>query len=388
MCSLSGEFFGFDSDRSYVLCFCIPAAGSWPIPADRKALFNPVMAFMGNKGEETAEEMSEKDESSHQESETEKSLGEPESLDHKPVVEGNKTLETDDKVHMEAEETTGQEENKVIKEEDGEHTESADGTIAQNLDHGKEENHLLGLPVELPESPVEKFESSDSVDHPKEKEVADEETSGSRVSMQLMPSNLEDNVVESVTSESGESHGISDRPENSQVETKEESKEEERVQAEESVMRISSVQPEASGDSEKRDDTNTSVLHSVASEETNNNDQSYNEHLSSATSLSEVVTEVFSPENETTAKENEKDHITPDIETDMKEHHLSSERTMSDSGSLLELERVKREMKMMEAALQGAARQAQVFHLMLVIRNNKSICNAYSFSFKWPDFLA
>jgi hypothetical protein len=29
---------------------------------------------------------------------------------------------------------------------------------------------------------------------------------------------------------------------------------------------------------------------------------------------------------------------------------------------MLELEKVKREMKMMETALQGAARQAQVFH--------------------------
>jgi len=37
---------------------------------------------------------------------------------------------------------------------------------------------------------------------------------------------------------------------------------------------------------------------------------------------------------------------------------------MYDLDSILELERVKREMKMMEAALQGAARQAQVFHIL------------------------
>ncbi|RDX88513.1 Golgin candidate 5, partial [Mucuna pruriens] len=75
---------------------------------------------------------------------------------------------------------------------------------------------------------------------------------------------------------------------------------------------------------------------------------------------SKVVMEVFSPENETTVEEKERDHFAHDVETDMKEHRLSSsERTMSDSGSMLELERVKREMKMMEVALQGAARQTQ-----------------------------
>lgn len=321
---------------------------------------------MGNKSEETTEEMSEKDESSQQDSEMEKSLEQPESLDHTSVAEGSNALETDNTVHMEAEENTTKEENKVLKEEeDGEHTESVDGTVAQNLDHGKEENHLLELPVELPESPVEKFESSDSVEHSQEKEIADPGTSGSPVSVQFMPSNLGDNVVEGITRESDESHDISDGHENSQVETKEESKEEERVQAEESEKRISSVQPKASTDSEKGDDTDTSVLQSVASEETNNTDQSNIEHLSSVTppnESSKVVTDMFSPENETTAKENEREHLAHDVETDMKERHLSSERTMSDSGSMLELERVKREIKMMEAALQGAAKQAQVFH--------------------------
>lgn len=337
-------------------------AGSWPIPADRKTLFNPVMSFMANKSEETTEEMSQKDEYSQQDSETEKSPEKPKSLDHTPVAEGNDTLETDNTMHMEPEENTTKEENKVVKEEDGEHTESADGTVAQNLDHGKEENHLLELPVELPESPVEKLESSDSVEHSQEKEIADPGSSGSLVSVQFMPSNLGDNVVEGVTTESGESHDISDGHENSQVETKEESKEEERVQAEQSEKRNSSVQPEASSDSENRDDTDTSILQSVTSEETNNTDQSNIEHLSSVTppnESSKVVTDMFSPENETTAKENEREHLAHDVETDMKERHLSSERTMSDSGSMLELERVKREIKMMEAALQGAARQAQ-----------------------------
>ncbi|XP_061359330.1 golgin candidate 5 [Gastrolobium bilobum] len=340
------------------------AAGSWPIPTDRKALFNPVLAFMGNTSEETRDETSEKVESSQQESETEKSQEKPEALDHIPVAEGKEGFQTDNTVHIEAEETTVQEDNKVLKgEEDGEHTESADGTTAQNWDHGKEEHQLPEMPVELPESPIQKFESSDSVDIPQEKEIAEVGTSESSVSMQPMPSNLGDKVVEGSTSEPGESHGVNDVHENFQVETKEEtqeSKEEKEVQAEESVERISYVQPEASGDSEKRDEIDTSVLQSVTSEEINSIDQSYNEHLSPdppPNESFEVVSELVLHENETTAQKNERDHFADDVETNMKEQHLR--RNMSDSESMLELERVKRELKMMEAALQGAARQAQ-----------------------------
>ncbi|KAK7271924.1 hypothetical protein RJT34_28198 [Clitoria ternatea] len=336
------------------------AAGSWPLPTDRKTLFNPVMALIGNTSEET-KEGSENDESSSQESEVDKSPGKPESLDHTPVAERKEALETDGTVQMEAEKTAVQEENKVPKvEEDHEHTESADETIAQNSNHGKEENQLLELSVDLSESPVQKFESSDLVDHPEGKETDEVGTSGSPVLMQPMPSNLGDNIVEGVTSEPGESHGVSDGQGHFQVETKEESREES-VQAEESLERIFSVQPE-SIDGEKRDDTDTSVRHSVASEETNSIDGSYIEHLSSDTPLNEsqeVIAELILGDNETTVKEKEKNHLANDVETNTKELHLSSERTMSDSASMLELERMKMDMKMMEAALQGAARQAQ-----------------------------
>jgi len=51
-------------------------------------------------------------------------------------------------------------------------------------------------------------------------------------------------------------------------------------------------------------------------------------------------------------------------EVDAKELRLSSASNVSDSAdAIVELEKVKREMKMMEAALQGAARQAQVCRL-------------------------
>ncbi|CAL0332388.1 unnamed protein product [Lupinus luteus] len=335
------------------------ASGSWPIPTDTKTLFNPVMSFMGNRSEESIKETSEKVESSQQESETDKSHEKPESPDYIPVAERKEGIEADNAVYVETEENTLQEENKVLKvEEDSEHTESVDGRTADSLDHGKEEHPLPEMPIELPEPPIQKFENSDSVDSPQENEIFDAGTSGSPVLMQSKPSNVMDELIEGSTSEPGESHGISDVHDNLQVDTKEERKEEERVETEDSLERVSSVQHEASGDSEKRDETNDSV----ATEETNSNDQSYSEHLSSVTppkESSEVISELVLHENDTPVKENERDHLANDIETDMKEQQLSSMRNVSDSDSMLELERVKREMKMMEAALQGAARQAQ-----------------------------
>ncbi|OIW03809.1 hypothetical protein TanjilG_30085 [Lupinus angustifolius] len=333
------------------------ASGSWPIPADTKTLFNPVMSFLGNKSEESNEEISEKVEPSQQESETVKSLEKSESPDHIPVADGKEGTVADNVVHAETEETIVQEENEVLKvEEDSEHTESADGTTAESLDPGKAEHPLTEMPVELLESPIQKFENSDSVDNPQENKIVNAGTSGSPVLMQSEPSNVMDELVGG-TSEPGESHGISDVRANSQVDIKEESKEE-KVEAEESLERVSSVQPEASGDSENRDDTNDSV----ATEEAISNDQSYNEHLSSVTppkESSEVISELVLHENDTTVKENERDHLANDVETDMKEQHLGSARNMSESDSMLELERLKKEMKFMEAALQGAAKQAQ-----------------------------
>jgi hypothetical protein len=357
--------------RDVPVVFCFPASGSWPIPADRKALFNPVMALIGNKSEEDGEETSENIESSQQESETETSVEKPESLDHVPVPEGKEAVETDKRDNLEAEETTIQEENKVHEaEEDGEHVESADGTTVQDLEHGKDKHELPEMPVELSESPIQKSENSNSISSPQEKEIAGVGALESPVVLLPTVSNLGDYVVEGSNSELGESHGTGDAHETVEVETEEESKEEERVQAEESVERISSVQPdEASDNTEKRDDTDTSVVHSVSSVESNSINQLFNEDQSSAApnESSEVVPDLLSHDNETTVKETERNHLANNIETDIKEQHLSSIKNMPDSDSILELERVKKEMKMMEAALQGAARQAQVFHITVHI---------------------
>ncbi|KAL1298197.1 hypothetical protein HN51_042587 [Arachis hypogaea] len=334
-------------------------AGSWPIPADRKTLFNPVMAFIGNKSEETSEETSEKAESSQQESKTEKSPEKPESSDHTHAPEEKESLGTYGTVQMETEEIANQNIKRVLKvEDDGEQTESADVSAAESFNHTNDGQNLQEMPIELPETPINKFESFDSGDLPQEEEVAEVGTSEIPVLKQPKPSNLGDNVVENAHSEPVDSHVFSEPNENLQVVAKEEIIEEEGVQAEESVPSVSSLQPEASDFSKKSDLIDMSVLHSQATEEINSIAQSYHEPLSSGTPPNDS-SEVVLPENETTVEENESDHLANDVVTETKEQRLSTERNMSDSGSMFELDSLKNEMKMMEAALQGAARQAQ-----------------------------
>ncbi|CAL0308756.1 unnamed protein product [Lupinus luteus] len=376
------------------------ASGSWPLPRDPKALFNPVMAFMGNNDEESAEETSEKLESSQQESGIEKSLEKPDSPDripvaerkgdsetditagvttpdHVPVFERKQDFETDNTAQSTSEESTVSEENEVVKvEADPEKTVSADGTGTKNLDHGKTEDHLPEMPVELSESNIQKAESLDPVVTHPENDTAEVENS-SPLSMQSTPVDIMEDHVERSTSDPAESHAISDVQETFQVETDEESKDKERMQAQESFERVSSIQPKISAESDKRDEADTSVLHSTATEETEIIDKPYEEQLSSVSPSKESSSEVISElglheneatvkeneatvkENEATVKENEGDHVVNDVENDMKELRLSSVTNMSDSDSMHELERVKKEMKTMEAALQGAARQAQ-----------------------------
>lgn len=62
------------------------------------------------------------------------------------------------------------------------------------------------------------------------------------------------------------------------------------------------------------------------------------------------------------------EQVTSEHQADIKEQEVSSERKLSDDGdSVVELEKVKKEMKLMETALLGAARQAQVHKVLPLV---------------------
>ncbi|GKB68242.1 golgin candidate 5-like protein, partial [Tanacetum coccineum] len=76
--------------------------------------------------------------------------------------------------------------------------------------------------------------------------------------------------------------------------------------------------------------------------------------------VSVMVSEVVSKEESATAEAYIPGQLASDNQIDVKEHRLSSESNPSENAdSKLELEKMTREMKMMETALLGAARQAQ-----------------------------
>ncbi|MED6135426.1 hypothetical protein PIB30_046315, partial [Stylosanthes scabra] len=279
--------------------------------------------------------------------------------------EGGEQTESADEntANATADETTISEKNEVLKVEveDGEPKELADGTIVQNLYHGSEERQLPEMPVDMSEFNIQHDESLDSVVSNQENETAEVRTAESSLSMQPMPVNLGEDQVEGSTNDPGESQGMSDVQQNNQEEANEDNKEE-RVQAEGSVERVSSIQPDISGDSDKRDKADTSVLYAMAVEENDASKHSHVENLSSfspSNESSEVVSESSLHENEANHKANEVYHKVNDVETDTREKHLRSVTNNSDMDSMLEVQRLKKDMKMMETALQGAARQAQ-----------------------------
>ncbi|MED6217870.1 hypothetical protein PIB30_021667 [Stylosanthes scabra] len=157
--------------------------------------------------------------------------------------EGGEQMESADgnTANATADETTISEKNEVLKVEveDGEPKELADGTIVPNLYHASKECQLPETPVDMSEFNIQHDESLDSV-------VNDQ--------------------VEGSTNDPGESQGMSDVQQNNQEEANEDNKQE-RVQAEGSVERVSSIQPDMLGDSDKRDKADTSVLHAMAVEE-------------------------------------------------------------------------------------------------------------------------
>jgi len=163
------------------------------------------------------------------------------------------------------------------------------------------------------------------------------------------------------------SHNVVDMSESmDEQKTQVENTDKQKSQAEELSETIGLVQTEASSNSHAGGGTEPSGLHSASTEETDSTDESSNYPLPTALPSDEasaMVSDLVSPENHAIDKAVEVDQQVNDNETDIKEQQLSPGLNVSDSSdSMLELEKVKREMKMMETALQGAARQAQVFH--------------------------
>ncbi|KAA8540398.1 hypothetical protein F0562_024683 [Nyssa sinensis] len=137
------------------------------------------------------------------------------------------------------------------------------------------------------------------------------------------------------------------------------------MQEEEVVEKVSPFQAEG-GISDRQAEIGTELpgSNSATSEETENAEEHSTYHLPDvqhSDEASERVSELVSHDVDAIVGAVEVNQQPSDYETDIKEQRLSSGSNASNiADSVVELEKVKREMKMMETALQGAARQAQV----------------------------
>ncbi|KAM7475977.1 hypothetical protein LguiB_023220 [Lonicera macranthoides] len=360
-------------------------SGLWPSATDRKALFEPVMTFMGRKEEESSVESSDKPESSKPSF----SFDEKEAVEtHNPASSANEQTPPSE----EANDETAKVEVDVHPEPVVEmNVADAEGANKVTADPGDAEGDAKVALTELSEANVEHVEESDSSNHLQPKESGN---SGSLETESINPADQIDsnapildqlnNITESDASnhlqqkeilkigslgDSGllgpESVNPVDQANTNAPEPDElhdivdqDSTDEHKQHGEEVLEKASLVKDDyvtsdgQSGSGTEPPDPNSPM----SNDEYSKDDLPVVQHLDEAL---ETVPELVSHEDDAIASTVEVNRRTRDYETDVKGRLSSGSHSFDNADSIDELEKVKREMKMMENALLGAARQAQ-----------------------------
>ncbi|KAG6780456.1 hypothetical protein POTOM_013316 [Populus tomentosa] len=318
----------------------------------------PVMSFMGNKSEDSTLESSGKTVSPHKLS----------------IVEEKESPNSDNQ------QTTSAEENQMLeRKKDDEHPEIVEKKDDVISDTGKaeleSEIQSETKAVESPEPVVHVVKVPESVDDVQGKEISEEGCAENLDTLEVRSEAPRVDEVEAPSILHDESHNVSHTPD---------STDEQETQAEETVEQSSTIQAEASNEpqpealndvqaqastdilAEASSDTQAGAVLVSSSSQPVSAEVSEMVHefsLSDASPLgkaSEIVSGSVSQADDVHNQTVGGDKLVNDGEIDIKDQHLSLRSNILDSiDSTLELEKVKTEMKMMETALQGAARQAQ-----------------------------
>ncbi|KAL9264236.1 Golgin putative 5-like protein [Drosera capensis] len=332
------------------------ASGTWQSAANRKTLFDPVMAFMGQRGEE------ENEETKGSETIVEDRATESESLPEEPPastqsshsVQGEKSEETVEhadsvfiKIPLPAEGPV------VPKEQDVEPA-SVDGiSIATEATvEAESDSHLL--PTVLPQVSIKVPESLSWVE---QADLKDTPPAG----LVEEPGSSEATVVEDQVDQSHSSIIAPDESLNA-IDThkkKEEQKPEEDHSSDGGLL----VRDEASKDSEAEVQVDSSLPSSDDSKQSDSLGGSVVDQLHAELPKvvsAEVISDPGTKEDGSMSKIVEGSNEANDDANGIRESRLSSASNVSDSvEAAIELEKMKKDMKLMEAALHGAARQAQ-----------------------------
>ncbi|KAK6912058.1 TATA element modulatory factor 1, TATA binding [Dillenia turbinata] len=368
-----------------VFRLCGLASGIWPSGTDRRTLFNPVMAFMGHNSEEITAKTLEEPESlanpdslKHQSSEGKKeveSAVDDVSEQSVPAEEGKQGVQVKkDQLHPEIAEVIEinnndtqieTEEAKKVNEDDT-HQGSVGDKDSVNLEDkesvisepSRGEADSQFSPVKSNEPPLESSEAMASSDFIKQ----DESTEG------VSPENLQSGEAKSETDEVIQEENISVAPDEFQAMDLHHNTDEESKETEETADKVHTEEVEESNDTEEVKESNDSqvVMESepsnsspVSTRETESTAETLQTDMTNAVQFSEALTSESVPtETDAVVEAVEVIQKNIDFEGENKDSYLSSGNMESDS-ALVELEKLKKEMKMMESALQGAARQAQ-----------------------------
>lgn len=300
------------------------------------------MAFMSHKGEESTTE----------------SPQQPESSKHPSSVEEKEGVEIDTSAHSALDKSVadegenrefeiGKDNAEIIKSEISDRTENA------ILEPGKAESASQPLHVDSDEVVIQNNETRDSSN----------EARGLEKSLSAEP-NSETNKVDQVE----DSAHLSDRLLNiiNLSEHRDEELVKEEFDHEASPVKavnvgaeVFPIKVEVSSDLQPGTGSDYPGLSSSVNEKNEGFNQST--LIPPSGGASEMISEADSHENVLIVDEVQDNKY----KTDTKERFARSGNNVSDSGdSVVDMENVKREMKMMETALQGAARQAQVFRLL------------------------
>ncbi|THG23081.1 hypothetical protein TEA_019911 [Camellia sinensis var. sinensis] len=321
------------------------ASGLWPSTTDRKTLFEPVMAFMGHQGGESTVESIEKPEL----------LKPPSSVEEKQVGEIDRSTDFATEQTRPAEEVNEESSHMLPDAAEGTNIAITDGINAVLVEPGKSESDLQPIPVELSESNVEYVEEPDSLNHLNQKETSAMGPSESSESVEAKPGTNEVDQVEVGTPVSPESHNVINLHEITN---------EQKAEEEEVAENLSPVQAEdAASGSQAGMGVELTGFGFATSKEIESDEGYVTDTLPDVQppdEAAETVSESVSHENDTFGRGVDLNEQASDYEPDIKEQRVSSGSSTSViADSVVELEKLKREMKMMETALQGAARQAQ-----------------------------
>ncbi|KAF8388965.1 hypothetical protein HHK36_025649 [Tetracentron sinense] len=318
--------------------FGLSASGLWSSAADRKALFEPVMAFMGHKGGESVAEPLEQLESSQRSS----------SIEGQEEIDTNKVPSADEKI------VPAEKENEALKSvKEDEHADTAEGTTTVAAEPGEADSKPLS--VESNDLNSENVETQDSFNSLQQKEISEVGSCEDSLSVEAKSGTDELDQVKSdsllVLEESIHDTDSHER------------RDEQNTEADAIVEKGSSVQVEALDDRQVGVKSEASVSDYASIEEAESSTEPHKNNLPNALhsdQATDMVSESVSHDSDALVNAVEVNQQANDFETETNDQRLSSETNVFDSaGSLVEIEKVKMEMKMMEAALQGAARQSQ-----------------------------